>query len=117
MKCTPPRKSRPRYMGEACKAVSQAGERDTRFSATTNWGSAASGIRAFWMASLALSCWSVLSKRARIEAPSSARLWGVVPAALSASSTFCKVDVSTLMVALPEDTCTAGASPKKLGRV
>ena len=29
MKCTPPRKSRPRYMGRACKAVSQAGERDS----------------------------------------------------------------------------------------
>jgi hypothetical protein len=35
MKCTPPRKSSPRYMGAACSAESQAGERDSRLSATT----------------------------------------------------------------------------------
>ncbi len=34
-KCTPPRRSRPRYIGSACSAVSQPGEDDSRFSATT----------------------------------------------------------------------------------
>ncbi|MCY1229233.1 hypothetical protein D9M72_415900 [compost metagenome] len=34
-KCTPPRRSRPRYIGSACMAVSQRGEPDSRFSATT----------------------------------------------------------------------------------
>ncbi|MCY1548679.1 hypothetical protein D9M68_848030 [compost metagenome] len=34
-KSTPPRRSRPRYIGNACSDVSQAGERETRFSATT----------------------------------------------------------------------------------
>ena len=42
---------------------------------------------------------------------------GVTPAALRASSTRCCTAESTLMVALADDTCTAGASPKKLGRV
>ena len=59
----------------------------------------------------------MVSRRTRIELPSKAKARGVMPAALSASSAFCKVEVSTLTVALPEDTCTAGASPKKLGKV
>mmetsp|Transcript_11784 Transcript_11784/g.27677 ORF Transcript_11784/g.27677 Transcript_11784/m.27677 type:complete len:359 (+) Transcript_11784:2229-3305(+) len=33
-KCTPPRRSRPRYIGLACRAESHCGERDSRFSAT-----------------------------------------------------------------------------------
>ena len=35
MKCTPPRKSNPRYIGAAFKADNHAGERDNRLSATT----------------------------------------------------------------------------------
>jgi hypothetical protein len=35
MKCTPPRKSKPKYMGAECKAVSQLGEREIKFNATT----------------------------------------------------------------------------------
>ncbi len=34
-KCTPPRRSRPRYIGSACSDVSHFGEPDSRFSATT----------------------------------------------------------------------------------
>ena len=33
-KCTPPRRSRPRYIGSACSRASQVGERGSRFSAT-----------------------------------------------------------------------------------
>ena len=35
IKCTPPRKSKPKYMGAACKAVNHSGERDNKFKATT----------------------------------------------------------------------------------
>ncbi len=104
-------------MGAALSDVNQAGERVTKFSATTKEGLLVSGIKAFSSASLALSCSSVVSSRTRTELPSKAKARGVMPAALSASSAFCKVEVSTLTVALPEDTCTAGASPKKLGKV
>ena len=61
MKCTPPRRSRPRYIGAARSADSHVGEPDSRFSATTYGGSLGSGTRAFWIASLALSWVSVLS--------------------------------------------------------
>ena len=47
MKCTPPRKSSPKYMGAACKADSHAGERDNKFSATTKPLSLPSGTKAF----------------------------------------------------------------------
>jgi hypothetical protein len=33
-KCTPPRRSRPRYIGSARMRAIQVGERDSRFSAT-----------------------------------------------------------------------------------
>ena len=117
MKCTPPRKSSPRYIGLALMAASQAGERDTRLSATMCAGSAASGFRVRSMASLAFSWVSGVSKRAHTELPSSVRRWGVTPADCSALSTRDSVPPSTRVVALPADTCTAGASPKKLGRV
>ncbi len=117
MKCTPPRRSSPRYMGWAPRAESQAGVRGTRFSATINIGSVGSVMSAFSMASLALSCSSGVANRARTELPSSPRVSGVTPAACKAASTCFKVLRSTLRVALAEDTCTAGASPKKLGRV
>ncbi|MNT88353.1 hypothetical protein D3C72_2289060 [compost metagenome] len=35
MKCTPPRRSRPRYMGMACIEVSHLGDSENMFSATT----------------------------------------------------------------------------------
>jgi len=117
MKCTPPRRSSPRYMGWALMAASQAGERDTRLSAMMWAGSAASGLSARSMTSLALSWVSGVSKRAHTELPSSVRRWGVRPAACSAPSTRDSVPPSIRVVALPADTCTAGASPKKLGRV
>jgi hypothetical protein len=66
---------------------------------------------------LALSWVSVLLKRALIELPSNVMASGSIPAALRASCTRAWVAVSTLTVALAADTCTAGASPKKLGRV
>lgn len=44
---------------------------------------------------------------------SSAATW----LALSAASTCASVSAPSLTVALPLDTCTAGASPKKLGNV
>ena len=69
------------------------------------------------MASLALSCCSEVSKRALIEARSKVMATNGTPAALTASSTRAKVAASTLAVTLAEETCTAGASPKKLGKV
>ncbi len=104
-------------MGAAPSERSQAGERDNRFSATMYDGSPASGTSAFCTASLALSCVSVLSNRALIELPSKVMASTVIPAALSASCTRTCVALSTLTVDLADDTCTAGASPKKLGRV
>ena len=117
VKCTPPRKSRPRYMGLACKAASQAGEREIRFSATTYEGSLGSGIRAFSSTPLALSCSSSLSKRARIEPPSKVMAKGLTSACANKLSTRFSKALSTATVALTEATCTAGASPKKFGRV
>ena len=64
-KCTPPRRSRPRYMGAARRAASHCGVRGTRFSATTKLGSAASRLSARSTTSLALSWVSVSAKRAR----------------------------------------------------
>ena len=46
MKCTPPRKSKPKYMGAAFKALSHAGERDNKLSATTYEASFTSGTSA-----------------------------------------------------------------------
>ncbi len=69
------------------------------------------------MASLALSCCSVVSNRALMEAPSSVTAAEGTLAALRASSTRTKVAASTFEVILEEETCTAGASPKKLGKV
>jgi len=66
---------------------------------------------------LALSWVSVSRKRALIDVPSKVMASGSIPAALSTSWTRAWVAASTLTVALPGDTCTAGASPKKLGRV
>ena len=69
------------------------------------------------MASLALSCCSVVSKRALMELPSSATADGITLAAFNASSTRAMAAVSTLALILEDETCTAGASPKKLGKV
>ena len=104
-------------MGLAFSAASQAGERGTRFSATMCEGSAGSGFRARSMASLALSWLSVVSKRAHTELPSSVSRVGARLAVFSAASTRDRVPSSTRTVTLPADTCTAGASPKKLGSV
>ena len=70
-------------------AVSQSGERDTRFSATMYMGSEGSVISAFWITSLALSCSSGVLKRARSEVPSSDSESGLTLAAFKADSTFC----------------------------
>ena len=70
-KWTPPRRSRPRYIGSACTAVSHVGERDSRFSATMYAGSRGSGLSARWIASLAFICASVSTEaraHGRIEA-------------------------------------------------
>ena len=117
MKCTPPRKSSPKYMGAACRADNQVGVRGIKFSATTYPGLAASGFKACWIASLACSCCSVVSNRALSELFSRPIKVGVSEAALSASSTLPKMALSTLALARAGETCTAGASPKKLGRV
>ncbi len=69
------------------------------------------------MASLALSWLSVLVKRARTELPSKLTCSACRPAALRASSTRATVALSTLVMVLRLETCTAGASPKKLGSV
>ena len=69
------------------------------------------------MASLALSWVSGVSKRARTEVPSSPIRSVVTPASSSAACTRASTAASTLTVALAEETWTAGASPKKLGRV
>ncbi|CKT36219.1 Uncharacterised protein [Mycobacterium tuberculosis] len=58
----------------------------------------------------------MVAKRARSEVASRVIRSGVRPAALSASSTRVWVEASTLTTVLAADTCTAGASPKKLGR-
>ena len=52
-----------------------------------------------------------------MELPSNVILSELILASLSASSTRFCVMLSTLMVALPLEICTAGASPKKLGKV
>ena len=44
-KCTPPRRSRPRYIGRACRLVSHFGDADSRFSATTYWRVFGSGLK------------------------------------------------------------------------
>ena len=80
-------------------------------------GSAGSGLSARTSASLALSCWSVSAKRAFTELPSNCTKSGFSPAAASICSTRCAKPGSIFSVALPLDTCTAGASPKKFGTV
>ena len=80
-------------------------------------GSAASGLSARSMASLALSCVSGVSKRAQTDVPSCVRRCGVMLAPCSTLSTRDSVLPSTRTVALAADTCTAGASPKKFGKV
>ena len=100
MKCTPPRRSSPRYIGLACSAVSQAGERDSKLSATTKAGLAGSGESAAWMASLARPWMSVLPKRALMEPASSVMPSAAMPACWSACSTLASVVVSTLTVDL-----------------
>ena len=70
-KCTPPRRSRPRYIGSARIAVSQFGEAGSRFSATTYVGFAGSGLSERSTVSFALSCVSVSVKRTRTPVASS----------------------------------------------
>src|SRR5260363_392768 len=62
-KCTPPRKSRPKYMGRAYSALSQAGEALCRLSATIYAGSEASGFRLFDSSSLTRNWVSVSASR------------------------------------------------------
>ncbi len=117
MKCTPPRRSSPRNMGRAWMALSHAGVREIWLSATTKLGSFASGTRAFWITSFALSWFSSVSKRARTEVPSTATRSAVRLAAARACSTRCATASSILTPLLTAETCTAGVSPKKLGRL
>jgi hypothetical protein len=60
---------------------------------------------------LALIWVSVSLKRALIELLSNCTKSGVRPACFSACSTRAVTALSTFTVALPLDTCTAGASP------
>jgi hypothetical protein len=69
------------------------------------------------IASLALICVSVSAKRAFAELPSNCTKSALMPAPLNADSMRGTTPASSLSVALPLDTCTAGASPKKLGSV
>ena len=55
MKCTPPRKSSPRYMGKAWRTSATAGERDNKVQRHHIGGSVGSGFKAFCSASLAFS--------------------------------------------------------------
>jgi hypothetical protein len=64
-KCTPPRRSSPRYIGRAWIAVSQFGEAGSRFRATVYDLSALSGLSARSSVSRALSCVSGSVKRTR----------------------------------------------------
>ena len=116
-KCTPPRRSRPRYIGRAPKLVSHCGELDSRFSATTYCGSAGSGLNCFSNRSLTLSWVSVSFRRTFTPLVSRKVPLLSMLAALSVLSTRSRVLVSTLSVALPLDTWTAGDSPKKFGKV
>ena len=59
----------------------------------------------------------MLPKRAFTEVLSSVTKSAVRPAAFRISSTRSLVLSSTLMVTLADETCTAGASPKKFGKV
>jgi hypothetical protein len=86
-KCTPPRKSRPRYIGNARRLAIHFGERDTRFSATMYGASLGSAISALAIASRAFSCVSVSAKRARTEVPSRATKSALTLAAFNASCT------------------------------
>ena len=52
-----------------------------------------------------------------MELPSNVTAAGDRPTAFSASITRVWVLLSTLTVAFADDTCTAGASPKKFGSV
>ena len=96
MKCTPPRKSRPRYMGAALSDVSHWGEREIRFRATTYGATSGSGTRAFWITSLALSWLSVSAKRTLSELFSRLRPVGSMAASLSACTTLVCKAASTL---------------------
>ena len=104
-------------MGRAWMALSHAGVREIWLSATTKLGSFASGTRAFWITSFALSWFSSVSKRARTEVPSTATRSAVRLAAARACSTRCATASSILTPLLTAETCTAGVSPKKLGRL
>ena len=116
-KCTPPRRSRPRYIGSAPSEVSHCGELESRFRAMTYFGSLASGLNCFSRTSLALSWVSVSFRRTLTPLVSRKAPLFSMPASLSVLLTRPSVLVSTLMVALALETWTAGASPKKFGRV
>jgi len=68
-------------------------------------------LSALVIASLALSWVSVSTKRALAEPPSNCTKSALTPAAPSADSMRGTMPASSLSVALPLDTCTAGASP------
>jgi hypothetical protein len=116
-KCTPPRRSRPRYIGSARTLAIHFGERETRLSATMYGASFGSEISALLIASRALSWVSVSAKRARTDVPSSATKSAFRLADFNASCTRVTSAASTFTVALADDTCTAGDSPKKFGAV
>jgi hypothetical protein len=80
-------------------------------------GLAGSGFSARAIVSLALIWSSVVAKRALTELPSNCTKSGFRPAAASVCSMRGTRLESSLSVALPLDTCTAGASPYRLGSV
>jgi hypothetical protein len=74
-------------------------------------------LKAFSSTSLAFSWVSVSRKRTLTPTGSSWTPSSAMPAAFSTSSTLAWVRASVLIVALALETCTAGDSPKKFGRV
>ena len=100
----PPRKSRPRYMGNALIAVNHAGESEIRLSARINEGLSATGFNARSSTSLAFNCVSVSRNRTLMLLGSVKIPSYEMAAALSACSTACMATVSTLAVVFSGDT-------------
>ena len=86
-KCTPPRRSRPRYIGRACMPVSHFGEADSRLSAITYCGSCASGLNCFSSKSFAFSWVSVSLSRTLTPLASRKMPSWTTPAVFSVVST------------------------------
>ncbi len=103
-------------MGRAWIALSHAGVREIWLSATTKLGSFASGTRAFWITSFALSWFSSVSKRARTEVPSTATRSAVRLAAARACSTRCATAVVDLDAALDRRNLHRRGFTKEIGQ-